>query len=855
MLWVTRSKAKMYEYGVPEENHLRIHGEPANLFPLTIGMLGDLSVQSCSSEIDEELLNELRTNLRFSAHFFDAYLEAGFDHSLDPYLLLLGSASYYLCGYPGSSLVLAKQIGDICPDLDGSGLEYLLLWLLNTDIPEHQIRSTNGIYRDFILEIYRWLLNYYDNGDGEENLYEITEKLREHAYHNGPPHQLLFTDTICAIVKLRIENSTWYSLPTYSGLTIEQWRSIFQKGTFIRELWPAQHLLGTHGVFQGQSAIVQMPTSAGKTKAAEIIIRSAFISERASLAVIVAPFRALCTEIREDMVSAFQGEPVNIDLLSDVLQVDFAAERFIRNKQVLVVTPEKLVYVLRHSPELAEHIGLLIYDEGHMFDNGSRGITYELLLSSLKSLVSEEVQSVLISAVISNADTIGAWLHGEDSATVSGIGLSPTSQSIAFASWQDMLGRLEFANSDLSDRAFYVPRLITQQQLQLGPRERRERFFPERDDTNDIALYFGLKVVRNGGVAVFCGRKSTAANICKRVIDIYDRGLEIPPPSNFSDQNELARLQLLYERNMGGDAIATQCANLGIFSHHGNTPHGIRLAVEFAMKEGWAKYVICTSTLAQGVNLPIRYLIVTNTRQGRNRIKVRDFHNLVGRAGRSGIYTEGTVIFADPSLLDQRGRRWDQVRELLDPRNSEPCESTILLLFTSLPTNRRREPINLNPIGFTRAYIEDAEQLMRYPSDIIERYPRHGFSISDLNRYFSLRVAVLASIESYMLAYLDDSGTGVEEADVTELARGTLAHYLADEEQQNQIIEIFHMLSQNIGRRVPNIQKRKVFGKTLFGLDTSLRIEEWLSANIDNLLLNTSQEDLLAALWLVLIDI
>ena len=65
------------------------------------------------------------------------------------------------------------------------------------------------------------------------------------------------------------------------------------------------------------------------------------------------------------------------------------------------------------------------------------------------------------------------------------------------------------------------------------------------------------------------------------------------------------------------------------------------------MKEGLVRFVVCTSTLAQGVNLPIRYLIVTSVYQGKEQIKVRDFHNLIGRAGRAGMHTEGSILFAD----------------------------------------------------------------------------------------------------------------------------------------------------------------------------------------------------------------
>ena len=79
--------------------------------------------------------------------------------------------------------------------------------------------------------------------------------------------------------------------------------------------------------------------------------------------------------MRDTLRKAFLGEPISVDELTEVFQDDFAAGTVLQatDNQVLVVTPEKLVYILRQTPELAQHIGLLIFDEGHQFDSGLRG--------------------------------------------------------------------------------------------------------------------------------------------------------------------------------------------------------------------------------------------------------------------------------------------------------------------------------------------------------------------------------------------------------------------------------------------------------------------------------------------------
>ncbi len=860
LLAVTRSKAKMFEYGVPEEHHIKIPQDPAKLLTLAIGLLGDLAARTNSEDVEESYLNELRENLQFSARFFDAYLQSRLKEELNPYLLLLGAASYYLCDLPGSSLVLAKHIGKDCPDLDCLGLEDLLLWLLQADLSTYSKRA-EGIYGEYSETISQWLIRFFENGSGQDNLFETAARLRKTAYDNGTPRQLLFADIIFAVVKKRFENSTWHCLPKYSGLYTDQWLHALQKYNFIRELWPAQHLLGKHGVFRGRSAIVQMPTSAGKTKATEIIIRSAFLANRTSLAIIVTPFRALCHEIKNSFIEAFHNESVNVDELSDVLQADFEITELLGRKQVLVVTPEKLIYVLRHAPELADNIGLLIYDEGHQFDSGTRGITYELLLTSLKAMVPGEVQTVLISAVISNAKSVGIWLNGEDSEVVSGTNLLPTYRTVAFVSWLDLrsyavsIGWLRFVNPSEADKdEFFVPHIIEQQQLQLKGREYKERLFPDKSDGQTIALFLGLKLTGNGSVAIFCGRKDTVSSLCEKVVDAYDRGISFTKPVKYSDQAEVERLHFLYASNLGAEAITTQNAALGIFTHHGNTPQGIRLAVEHAMKKGLAIFVICTSTLAQGVNLPIRYLIVTSIYQGTERIKVRDFHNLIGRAGRAGMHTEGSILFADPIVYDKRtvrkdNWRWEQVRELLEPSKSEPCASTILSLFEPLYSDDRKYKIHMEPLEFVRAYIESIEYVVLLPHQIASQHADKGFTIDGIEKQIAWRMNIISSIESYLMSHWDETGIEFQEEDIDELAKGTLAFFLADDEQRGQIAELFNLLAQNIEQNVSEASRRKIFGKTLYGVRTSIEIEEWVTENADDLIACTDHEGIIAAAW------
>lgn len=854
LLAVTRSKAKMIEYHVPEkyqEIDLSLH--PDKLFTLSIGLLGDLAAAINREELAPDSLAELKTNLLFSARFFDSYLQSKLNEALDPYLVLLGSASYYLCDLPGSSSVLAKRISGDCPDLDGDGLEDLLLWLLQADL-EAYFEGSEGPFGEFIEGISRWTIQFFEEGKGEENLLDLATELRDAVYELDTPRQLLFGDVIAAVVRKKLENSAWKALPSYSGLSRDKWRHALQKDSFIKELWPAQHLLGKADVLKGESAIVQMPTSAGKTRATELILRSAYLAERVSLAIIIAPFRALCHEIKNSLVEAFHNEPTKVDELSDALQTDFEIAELLGHQQILVVTPEKLLYVLRHAPELAAHIGLLIFDEGHQFDSGTRGITYELLLTSLRSMIPEGTQKVLISAVISNAEAVGEWLNGKPK-VVEGTTLIPTFRSVGFASWLDQLGRIEYVDSRNAEQGeFFVPRVIERFNLGKKKRERKDRFFPEKTDGQAIALYLGLKLVPNGSIAIFCGRKSTATNICEKAIDIIERDVPLALPSDFSDVQEVKRLTYLHTKNLGEDAPATQSAVHGIFSHHGNTPHGIRLAVEHAMRHNLVRFVVCTSTLAQGVNLPIRYLIVTSVYQGMERIKVRDFHNLIGRAGRAGMHTEGSILFADPVIYDKRkvrnGKwRWNQVKELLEPRNSEPCISNLLSIFDPIKSDDEKYTIPMEALDFAKAYIDDPDEVAKLAAEIAIQHGDKKFSREGVERQVAWRISLICAIESFLLSHWDESEGGLSESDVTRLAEGTLAFFLADDQTKEHIRELFQLLARNISANITDPARRKIYGRTLYGIQDAQAIEEWVRDNADSLLSIGDETDALDLVW------
>ena len=543
-------------------------------------------------------------------------------------------------------------------------VDKLLHWTLLAKWNDYPT-GVHPLFGEALGNVSKLLAQHFQDGSGLAELASSLHALRRRAYDGATARDLLFIDIVAAIIRMRLAASAWTTLPGFTGITSESWAIVIRRPEFPKELWPSQLLLGRAGIFSGASGVVQMPTSAGKTRSIEIVLRSGFLSGRTKLAGVVAPFRALCHEIGTSLRHAFREDDVKVNELSDAMQLDFLQQvaellgsEVPTSNYILVLTPEKLLYVLRQTPNLVTDIGMVIYDEGHQFDSGSRGVTYELLLTEIKALLSAQAQTVLVSAVIQNARPIGEWLIGDGVRVVNGSGLLPTARSVAFASWIERLGQLMFFESDsYGEPDYFVPRVLEQQTLSRRRGERTDRFFPVKDSSNDVALYLGLRLVPHGSVAVFCGRKDTASGMASRAVEIYDRGFGVAPPAASANSDELRRMKNLVDGHYGDQSITSRAALLGVFVHHGTTPHGLRLSIEYAMQQGRINFVACTSTLAQGVNLPIRYLIVSGIHQGAEKIKVRDFQNLIGRAGRSGMHTEGLVIFSDPTVYDKRLQR------------------------------------------------------------------------------------------------------------------------------------------------------------------------------------------------------
>ncbi len=858
LLAVTRAQGKVREFRVAEEHYPVVpdEDEPESLLLTAVGILGDAAahyIERGNSGSDDMV----ESRLGLCAKCFDALLESELAPEIERELVLLAGASYFLAGRPGSSAVMARRLRDTT---SSGALDELLEWVLGDALSEVPYRYATATGDELHAAIVDRLSQHFANGASEAEALPLLDELRSGVYSVGTPRDLLYADLVYVVARMRLAASAWNTIPAFSDLRREQWAPVLRKARFPRELWPSQLLMGHAGLFRGLSGAVVMPTSAGKTRAVEIILRSAFLADRAKLGVVVAPFRALSHEIATSLRSSFAGEAVRVNELSDALQLDFdeflsrlLSGDHVSRPVVLVLTPEKLHYVLRQTPSLAAHIGVIVYDECHQFDSGARGVTYELLITEISRALSG-CQTVLVSAVMSNARDVAEWVLGSEAQVVDGSQLVPTARATAFASWSRRLGQLQVFDEQVGERAdYFVPRVIEQYSLQLRGRERRERAFPQKGGNawKDVSLYLGIKLAAEGPVAIFCGRKDTANGLAAIIADAYERGLPIAPPVTYSDSVEVDNIWRLTANHYGAQSSRAIAARLGIFLHHGTTTHGLRLSVEHAMQQGQIRLVVCTSTLAQGVNLPIRYLVVSGTRQGADHIKVRDFQNLLGRAGRAGMHTEGLVIFANPDLYDQRERRSGSFASATSLLSSSMIEDMGSSLLESISPIRLQGPpaeIDVDPSDMIAALYASEETRNSWANAVAQTRGQSGRG-SEIAKVLASRRRELMALESHLMAMGQEEDGAAVATRAAALASHTLAFALADEPQKRALEALFERVVAHVNEIEPEPARRALYARTMLGAEQAASVFEWVQGRRQYLEAIEGAEEWLLALW------
>ena len=212
LLATTRSKAKMYEYDVPEEEHIELPQSPNKLFSLAVGLLGDAAAAIADAALVTAREPAEPATLTFAGTYFDAYLQSQLDDFAQGEFPILASASFYLGGNPGSSKVLINQA--TAPEATlGAGLTLLTYRLLHGDyegLPE-------GPYQQPGTSVLSNLSAYLSGEGGVDAVYNSAASIRKDAYESGDGRELLYADLVAAIISKKVNAAAVTILPEASG--------------------------------------------------------------------------------------------------------------------------------------------------------------------------------------------------------------------------------------------------------------------------------------------------------------------------------------------------------------------------------------------------------------------------------------------------------------------------------------------------------------------------------------------------------------------------------------------------------------------------------------------------------------
>jgi len=481
-----------------------------------------------------------------------------------------------------------------------------------------------------------------------------------------------------------------------------------------------------------------------------------------------------------------------------------------------------------------------------MFDSPKRGAAYELLVTTVKSTVgfaTETKQCVFISAVLSNSEQIGNWLYSNTGVIVSSESIKTTEKNIGFVSIQQ--NNIDYyTNDDFYNRNYWVQNVFKKTYLTTRNGKTSEEIFP-KNDSKEISLYLMNLLSPNGAVAIYISRPDWIKGYINRIVEIKNYGLNFDNLLHNTNYAEKEKLKILFELHYGKDFIYAQGVEIGIVPHYANLEEGAKLSVEYALRKDFIRNVICTSTLAQGVNIPIRYLLITAFDSYQRNMKARDLQNLVGRTARAGMHTEGSIIITDINLYAQRNLNkgkynWEKKTALFNPKNSEPCGSTIHMITKPQTIHETYKPMDIKE-RILNAVIAKDIGIKKLQQEIIDSCKANEVDdrkcsamIQNLEHYFNLVRNILEAIESHLsfLFTIDSYENLVEKVD--NLCKLTLAYALSNEEEKLFLINLFRAIAKNVSENTDKIN-HTLQAKAMTGIQNTIVISKWISENINDL--------------------
>jgi helicase len=370
----------------------------------------------------------------------------------------------------------------------------------------------------------------------------------------------------------------------------------------VAELYPPQEEAVKAGALEGRNLVLASPTASGKTLVAELCALK-HVLEKNGKVVYLSPLRALANEKFDEFkkytsIVKSDGRRVRIGISTgDFDNTDPWLERY----DVIVTTNEKADSLLRHRAKWMDEISLVVADEVHLLNDAERGPTLEVVLARLME-VSPDIQVLALSATISNVDEIAEWLKAEHVTT----------------EWRPVLLKEGVLLND---------------EIQYKDGEARKI----EKKTRDSSINLTLNTIKSGGqTLIFSSTRKSAVALAKKFAGEIEKALSKPIARAL--EHEAERILASGERTRVSESLA-ELVKRGAAFHHAGLGGAHRRIVEDSFRQGKIKVLTATPTLAFGVNLPARTVVIQDYRRyeegyGYYPISVLEYKQMAGRAGR-----------------------------------------------------------------------------------------------------------------------------------------------------------------------------------------------------------------------------
>ncbi len=633
---------------------------------------------------------------------FEALVQNGSQNDVSRGLYrLIGASAYHLANYSALAFSLLSQAVDnqnrspveealallIVRDLHGLGLR-VRAWLqdaAHSDEAIAQSVAAGGLDPDDTISTISTSTMFRALAFFEFALQTGSEQLVDEA------RQLL--GRAISLTKIANAVSLWWILRSTANLIDDLWASslhkvlplagppgadgysqlkrlfigeLYGRRTAEVELWPSQLLAAHRAVDVTDDLVVALPTSAGKTRIAEIAALMALACGRRVL--IVTPLRALSAQTERSFRKTFAPLGFSTSSLYGSSGVAGTDEDALRQQNIVIATPEKLDFALRNDTSIINDVSLIVLDEGHLIGPSEREIRYENLVQRLLRRADHaDRRIVCLSAILPEGDQLNdltAWIRNDTPGTPIQSNWRPTRQRFGTLVWQGASARLSF---DLEADGPFIRHFVPE----LPPIRPRRTAFPR--DNKELTLAAAWKFSEQGKRAlIFCTQRDHVEGFAETALDIQRRGFL---PALLEDAQSVEKAMAVGREWLGADHPAVRCLAIGVAVHHGRLPSPFLREVEALLATGVLRVTVASPTLAQGLNLNAAVLLIPNLYRAGTLITGEEFANVAGRAGRAFVDLEGLVVHVMYEPERWRRARW---RELVNSARSRSLSSGII---------------------------------------------------------------------------------------------------------------------------------------------------------------------------------